>query len=154
MGPSAYSTPWWPDGFDPKRSLLERLFTHYQQFKKMSKQESLASEIDSTFLRTPYTVLLTENYRCHAEILKFPSDNFYGGKLVPRGDQSTHDLVPVLSFYTAQGGEQQVEGGLAYYNEAEVREVVKRVKELVDLWPTDWTRRIGVVTPYRDQVLT
>ena len=154
MGALSYSKFLWPEDLGPKRSLLERLFTHYEQNKKTSStQPCSSSETSSSFLQTPYVVLLSENYRCHAKILEFPSDCFYGGELVPRGDQSTHRSIPVLSFYTAQGADQQVEGGLAYYNEAEVAEVVKQVKDLTDLWPEDWGEiNIGVLTPYRDQV--
>ena len=156
MGPPAYSKGVWPEEFGPKISLLERLFAHYERDNRSSDEPSSASKQandDTTHAGTPYVVLLSENYRCHAKILEFPSDCFYGGELVPRGDQSTHEVVPVLSFYTAQGVDQQVEGGLAYYNDAEVDEVVARVKELVDIWPKDWANSIGVLTPYRDQVM-
>ena len=185
MGPPVYSKCLWAEDFGPKRSLLERLFTHYEQYNnnKTSSQPSSSSqpcsssqpsapnqpsssqpgsssqpssslEYNSTFLQTPYVVLLTENYRCHAKILEFPSDCFYGGELVPEGDQSTHDSVPVLSFYTAQGMDNRDDASLAYYNDAEVAEVVKRVEELIELWPKDWSKNIGVLTPYRDQVFT
>ena len=152
MGAPAYSKYLWPEGLGPKRSLLERLFTHYEQNKKTSSQPCSSSETSSTFLQT-HVVLLTENYRSHAKVLEFPSDCFYGGELIAKGDQNTHESVPVLSFYTAQGVDQQVEGSLAYYNKAEVAEVVKQVKELTDLWPEDWGEiNIGVLSPYSDQV--
>ena len=154
MGPQVYSKCLRAEDVGPKRSLLERLFTHYKQCDKTSSQPSFTLDYKNTFLHTPYLVLLTENYRCHAKILDFPSDCFYGGKLVAKGDQSTHELVPVLSFYAAQGVDNRDEGSLAYYNDAEVAEVVKRVEELDHLWPKDWSKSIGVLTPYRDQVLT
>ncbi len=174
MGPPVYSKCLWAEDFGPKRSLLERLFTHYEQYNNnkassqpsssnqpssssqpsSSNQPSSSLEYNSTFLQTPYVVLLTENYRCHAKILEFPSDCFYGGKLLAKGDQSTHDLVPVLSFYAAQGVDNRDDASLAYYNDAEVAEVVKRVEELIELWPKEWSKNIGVLTPYRDQVFT
>ena len=130
------------------------MFTHYEQHKKTSIQTCSSSESNSSSIQIPHVVLLTENYRCHEKILKFSSDCFYGGELVASGDQSTHELVPVLSFYTAQGVDQRVEESLAYYNEAEVAEVVKQVEMLVHVWPEGWGRKnIGVVTPYNDQVL-
>ena len=149
MGPLVYSKSRWHQDFDPQRSLVERLFAHYMQYNKTPSNQSSSSDKGNP----PYVVLLTENYRCHAKILQFPSDCFYGGELVAKGDQSTLNLVPVLSFYTAQGVDQQVEKGVAYCNEAEVTEVVQRVDELIHLWPEDWSKDIGVVTPYRDQVL-
>ncbi|XP_028391345.1 probable helicase with zinc finger domain [Dendronephthya gigantea] len=146
MGPRVYSKSIWTKRFGPRISLLERLFAHYEQCKQTS------NERDRNFDGIPYVVLLSENYRSHAKILEFPSYNFYGGMLVARGDQSTHEVVPVLSFYTAQGVDRKVEGGLAYYNDAEVDEVVARVKKLDVLWPEGWPRKIGVITPYFDQV--
>ena len=155
MGATAYSKCHWPDDFGPKRSLIERLFAHYKQYTKTLSQPSPSSDDDSTTsLQTPYVVLLTENYRCHAKILEFPSKCFYGGELIASGDQDTHDSIPVLSFYTAQGVDQRVEESLAYYNEAEVAEVVKQVDELIQLWPKHWGKKdIGVLTPYHDQVM-
>ena len=154
MGPPVYSKSLWPDEVHPRRSLLERLFHRYEQHRKAPASDAGTSSENESI---PYAVVLTENYRCHAKILEFPSDCFYGGQLVPKGDQSTHESIPVLSFYAAHGVDKQVEGGLAYYNDAEVDEVVIRVDELVERWPKDWprdrARQIGVLTPYRDQVL-
>ena len=155
MGPPAYSQRMWADELGPKISLLERLFAHYKQCNTPSNNPSPSPEKsseDTSYVGTPYVALLTENYRCHEKILEFVSKNFYDGKLVARGDQSTHKTVPVLSFYTAQGVDQQGEGSLSYYNDAEVDEVVARVEELILLWPKDWAMSIGVLTPYRDQV--
>ena len=155
MGPPAYSKWMWADEFGPRISLLERLFAHYKQCNTPSSNTSPSpqdSSEDTSYVETPYVVLLTENYRCHEKILEFPSDCFYGGKLVHRGDQSTHEVVPVLSFYTAQGVDKPGEGGLSYYNDAEVAEIVARVEELILLWPSEWVKSIGVLTPYHDQV--
>ncbi|XP_028391336.1 uncharacterized protein LOC114516141 isoform X3 [Dendronephthya gigantea] len=152
MGPSAYSKWMWADEFGPKVSLLERLFTHYKQCNISSNKPPEEGNEETSYVETPYVVLLTENYRCHEKILQFPSDNFYGGELVARGDQTTYKKVPVLSFYTAQGVDKQDEEGLSYYNDAEVAEVVARVEDLIFLWPKNWKKNIGVLTPYRDQV--
>ena len=153
MGPRIYSQNLWAEGAGRERSLLERLFYQYKQYNNQTPdQPSSLPDDNSTFCQTPYVVLLTENYRSHAKIIEFPSDCFYGGELIAKGDQSTHDLVPVLSFYAAQGMDNRDEGSLAYYNDAEVAEVVRRVEELIQLWPNDWSKSIGVLTPYRDQV--
>ena len=154
MSPPAYSARLWPKDIGPKKSLLERLFIHYKQCNESSNTPSpLPDEDNSSFVPTPYVVWLKENYRCHADILQFSSDRFYGGELVAMGDQRTHDFKPVLSFHTAQGQDRQVEGGLSYYNIAEVAEVVKQVEYLNDTWPSDWGKKdIGVLTPYGDQV--
>ncbi|XP_028391332.1 LOW QUALITY PROTEIN: uncharacterized protein LOC114516140 [Dendronephthya gigantea] len=152
MGPPAYSKWMWADEFGPKVSLLERLFNHYKQCNMSSNNPPEEGNEDTSYVETPYVVLLTENYRCHEKILQFPSDNFYGGELVARGDQTTYKKLPVLSFYTAQGVDKQDEEGLSYYNDAEVAEVVARVEDLIFHWPKNWKKNIGVLTPYRDQV--
>ena len=98
---------------------------------------------------------MTENYRCYKELLDFPSGCFYGNELVARGDQTDHPSIPCLSFYTAQGRDEQLEGGLGYYNNAEVEEITERVQQLVNTWPSEWSEwneSIGVLAPYNAQV--
>ena len=107
---------------------------------------------DGEDIKPSHVVMLTENYRCHKDILDFPSECFYGKELVARGDQSTHSWIPPLSFYTTQGRDKQREGSISYYNRAEVEEVAKRVEDLVKCSPIHWRKNIGVVTPYYDQV--
>ena len=56
-----------------------------------------------------------------------------------------------------QGREEQPHDSTSYYNIAEVQEVVDRVTELLDRWPTaDWGAKredaVAVVTPYFSQV--
>ena len=127
------------------KSLAERLFDHYDKDGGKMHRES-------------NVLFLTENYRCHLDILQFPSDNFYGEKLVARGHakQPAHPTLGPLLFFSARGKETK-EQGHSYMNLSEVYEVVKRVKELVDTWPTDiWGPRkvseIAVLSAYRYQV--
>ena len=114
----------WADEFATRRSLLERLFAHYKQCNTPPNNPSPSPE-------------------------KSSEDT----SLVSKGDQSIDKMIPVLSFYSALSVDQQGEEGLPYHNDAaEVAEVVARVKELVLLCPKEWAKRIGVLTPYRDQV--
>ena len=145
MGPFVYSKRHWVQELGPRQSLLERLFALYK--KTVYNVESNAGDGE----QPPYVVMLTENYRCHKDILDFPAF-FYGNELVARGDQSAHSDIPTISFYTVQGKDKQREGSMSYYNCAEVEEVAKRVEHLVKCWPIHWKKSIGVVTPYYDQV--
>ena len=105
-------------------------------------------------------MFLTKNYRCHPEILRFPSDNFYGGGgeqgkgLIARSEEPAHPQLGPLLFFSAYGMEETREN--SYINEAEAAEVVKRVKELTADWPACWKERdlseIGVITAYMAQV--
>ncbi len=121
-----------------QRSLPERLFDHYY--------ENLQSDCS--------VVLLTENYRCHPDILQFPSDNFYGEELISRSEQASHPRLGPLLFFSVRGVEEAREN--SYINTAEVKEVVKRVKELADDWPLEWKEKdlsqIGVISAYMTQV--
>ena len=128
-----------------QKSLAERLFDIYDKHE--------AQEV-----REYYVLFLTENYRCHPDILKFPSDNFYGEKLLARGgtSQLAHPKYGPLLFFSARGKEYK-EHDNSYVNLSEVYEVVKRVKEVADNWPTrTWgptnLSDIAVLSAYRYQV--
>lgn len=143
MSPEVYSPQARKLGL--QKSLAERLFDLYEK----DKEEAIEQ----------YNVLfLTENYRCHEDILKFPSDNFYGEKLVPRGhvSQPAHPKYGPLLFFSARGKEQK-EHDNSYMNLPEVCEVVKRVKEVASNWPLRaWGPKrlsdIAVLSSYRYQV--
>ena len=118
-------------------SLLERLYDHYP----------------SNF---PCKILLCENYRAHEAIIKFTSELFYEQKLIASGKQPRHDKFYPLTFFTTRGEDVQDKNSTAFYNNAEVYEVVERVSELRKKWPSTWGKMndasIGIMTPYADQV--
>ncbi|XP_037940519.1 probable helicase with zinc finger domain [Teleopsis dalmanni] len=118
-------------------SLLERLYDHYP----------------SSF---PCKILLCENYRAHEAIIKFTSELFYEQKLIASGKQPRHERFYPLTFFTTRGEDIQDKNSTAFYNNAEVYEVVERVSELRKKWPTSWGKindaSIGIMTPYADQV--
>ena len=144
MSPEVYSPQARKLGL--QKSLAERLFDLYDK----DKQE---------VTKQPTNVLfLTENYRCHKDILQFPSDNFYGEKLVARGhvSQPAHPKYGPLLFFSARGKEQK-EHDNSYMNLSEVYEVVKRVNEVANNWPSRvWGPKklsdIAVLSAYRYQV--
>ena len=72
-----------------QRSLHVRLSTIYGA----SSDERLKSKL----------IHLTENYRSHEKILKFPSDLFYGGELIARVDQPLHPELGALVFHSVKG---------------------------------------------------
>uniref|UniRef100_A0A7N6BP44 Probable helicase with zinc finger domain n=1 Tax=Anabas testudineus TaxID=64144 RepID=A0A7N6BP44_ANATE len=118
-------------------SLLDRLYEHYP----------------SEF---PCRILLCENYRSHEAIINYTSELFYDGKLMASGKQPSHKDFYPLTFFTARGEDVQEKNSTAYYNNAEVFEIVERVEELRKKWPVAWGKlddgSIGVVSPYADQV--
>uniref|UniRef100_A0A2K5I4S5 C3H1-type domain-containing protein n=1 Tax=Colobus angolensis palliatus TaxID=336983 RepID=A0A2K5I4S5_COLAP len=86
----------------------------------------------------------------------YTSELFYEGKLMASGKQPAHKDFYPLTFFTARGEDVQEKNSTAFYNNAEVFEVVERVEELRRKWPVAWGKlddgSIGVVTPYADQV--
>jgi len=144
MVPRVYSEEARSLGFD--RSLTERLdhlystTGDYQQF-------------------TP-VIRLHRTYRCSTEITEFISSTLYDGRLVSMTDQQSVPGRPPLNFYTVCGREVQNKDSTSFYNESEVKEVVRRVKELYCHWPSEqWGDRndgrdILVTAAYSDQVIT
>ena len=124
--------------------MLERIFRHY-------------ATINSLYRLPSYNILLRKNYRTRMEILRFIAATFYGGpdRLECRSNQ-TETSVPALRFFAAHGCEVQDSDKTSYYNMAEIEETVARVADLYTNWPSEWGRpdasKIGVVTPYYDQV--
>ncbi|XP_035692652.1 uncharacterized protein LOC118427123 [Branchiostoma floridae] len=146
LSPKVFSSFAREKGFH--QSLLERLFYHYQQ---MVPDDDLH----------PCITLLHENYRCHDDILKFPSKVFYGGKLICRSEAKRHPNFFPLAFYAVAYGQDSVDNtSTSFYNDAEVWELADRVEALWNSWPEEeWGEKntismaqIGVVTPYQDQV--
>ncbi|TSK77148.1 putative helicase with zinc finger domain [Bagarius yarrelli] len=118
-------------------SLLDRLYEHYPP-------------------DYPCRILLCENYRSHEAIINYTSELFYEGKLMASGKQPPHKDFYPLTFFTARGEDVQEKNSTAYYNNAEVFEIVERVEEIRKKWPVAWGKldegSIGVVSPYADQV--
>ena len=122
-----------------QRSLPERLFDYYHETK---------TDVDRN------VKFLTKNYRCHPDILQFPSDNFYGKELIPCSEEAAHPKFGPLLFFSDSGVEEALKN--SYRNVTEASEVVRRVKELSDEWPEEWgvkdLSKIGVISAYRTQV--
>uniref|UniRef100_A0A8C5HCT5 Probable helicase with zinc finger domain n=1 Tax=Gouania willdenowi TaxID=441366 RepID=A0A8C5HCT5_GOUWI len=118
-------------------SLLDRLYEHYPP-------------------EFTCRILLCENYRSHEAIINYTSELFYDGKLMASGKQPSHKDFYPLTFFTARGEDVQEKNSTAYYNNAEVFEIVERVEEMRKKWPVAWGKldegSIGVVSPYADQV--
>ena len=109
--------------------------------------------------------LLKEQYRMHETLMRFPSDETYGGQLRAHpsvADRTLHEVLrpgstvdapPLLFLDTAGKGfdESKAPQTQSLRNEGEAELVVARVRELLaeGLNP----RELGVITPYRAQAL-
>ncbi|XP_027122644.1 uncharacterized protein [Coffea arabica] len=108
-------------------------------------------------------VMLTQQYRMHPEICRFPSLHFYDGKL-KNGDQmsskaavfhETEGLGPYMFFDVVDGQESHGKntGSLSLYNECEADAAVEVLRHFKKRYPLEFVGgRIGVITPYKRQL--
>ncbi|TMW99862.1 hypothetical protein EJD97_001837, partial [Solanum chilense] len=114
--------------------------------------------------RAGYPVnMLTQQYRMHPEICRFPSFHFYDGKLVD-GDQlsskvasfhGTKGLGPYVFFDIVDGKElhDKKSGTLSLYNECEADAAVEVLRFFKRRFSSEFAGgRIGIITPYRCQL--
>ncbi|XP_047266175.1 helicase SEN1 isoform X3 [Capsicum annuum] len=114
--------------------------------------------------RAGYPVnMLTQQYRMHPDICRFPSFHFYDGKLVD-GDQlsskvasfhGTKALGPYVFFDVVDGKElhDKKSGTLSLYNESEADAAVEVLRFFKRRFPSEFVGgRIGIITPYRCQL--
>ncbi|KAL8205981.1 hypothetical protein R6Q57_009532 [Mikania cordata] len=108
-----------------------------------------------------YVTKLVRNYRCHQRILSLPSDLFYKGDLVSCKEDDTlypltwKDFIPnpefPVLFIGVQGVDEREGNNPSWFNRIEASEVVEVISKLKDKGIQNGD--IGVITPYRQQVL-
>ncbi|GLU08898.1 hypothetical protein SLE2022_257820 [Rubroshorea leprosula] len=108
-----------------------------------------------------YVTKLVRNYRCHPEILHLPSTLFYNGELIPCKEETGFFLNSVnflpnkqfpVFFFGIQGCDEREGNNPSWFNRIEASKVVEFTRSLTasgNLTEED----IGVITPYRQQVL-
>lgn len=108
-------------------------------------------------------IMLTEQYRMHPEISRFPSLHFYDGKLL-NGVQLSSKTAPFHQtkalgpyvFYDITDGQElfgKNSGSSSLYNEGEADAAVEIVRFLQKRYPSEFAGgRIGVITPYKAQL--
>jgi len=123
-------------------SLIERLFTHYNSFKKAA---------------TSHAITLLTNYRCHPSILMLASSLFYECTLLSRSMSRTHPRAPFPIVFTCTSISQNLMEfiNLSAENEREAELLIMKLLEFVKDWPQ---RRdgemptIGLLASSRQQV--
>ncbi|CAN0896914.1 Probable RNA helicase SDE3 [Linum grandiflorum] len=146
LGPVIYSRE--AESYGLRKSYLERLFESEAYF---SADEN-------------YVTKLVRNYRCHPEILHLPSTLFYNAELLAckESNETSSSVLKQLNFipgndfpiifFGIQGLDEREGNNPSWFNRIEVSKVVEVIKKLIsceDISECD----IGVITPYRQQVL-
>ncbi|CCK69072.1 DNA/RNA helicase SEN1 KNAG_0B06440 [Huiozyma naganishii CBS 8797] len=110
----------------------------------------------------PY--LLNVQYRMHPDISSFPSKEFYDGKLTDgpgmeeinkRPWHSCPPLSPYKFFDIAMGRQEQNLKSMSFTNAEEVRAALKLIDHLFKKFDNtvNFTGKIGIISPYREQML-
>ena len=105
--------------------------------------------------------LLDTQYRMHPEISRFPSREFYDGKLLDGEDMDKRtakpwhqsDILGPYRFFDVQGTQQSAPRGHSLINIAEIEVALKLFARLTtDCNGYDFTGKIGIITPYKSQL--
>ena len=110
---------------------------------------------------TPY--LLNVQYRMHPEVSRFPSREFYKGllkdgpgteELNKRPWHSIQHLAPYRFFDIVSGRQEQNIKTMSYTNSEEVRIALELVDYLFKNFEdkVDFTGKLGIISPYREQM--
>ncbi|KAM3163951.1 Helicase SEN1 [Lachancea thermotolerans] len=109
--------------------------------------------------------LLNVQYRMHPAISKFPSIEFYKGKLTDGPDMETINtrpwhsrppLGPYKFFDIATGKQEQNKKTMSFVNFEECKVAIELVEYLLNSYEKsfDFSGKIGIISPYREQMQT
>lgn len=112
--------------------------------------------------RAGYPILmLTQQYRMHPEICRFPSMHFYDNKLLNGVDMSSksapfhenHHLGPYVFYDIVDGQEHRSGDSSSVCNEQEAEAAVQLLRFFKKRYPSEFVAgRIGIITPYKRQL--
>jgi predicted DNA helicase len=120
-----------------------------------------------------HKAILRIQYRMNGQIMRFPNEVFYAGKLIASPTVKNHHIgqlsgfrmpdhmpdifralidpsIPVCMVDIPNGRERQIPGSFSFYNEEELKVIEQMVQYLMScrLFPGD----LGIISPYEQQV--
>lgn len=105
--------------------------------------------------------LLDVQYRMHPAISRFPSAQFYQSKLsdgdgmFAKNDRPWHKTFPLspYRFFDIVSRHQQNERSRSFFNAKEAAVALELVEKLMEIFPPDnFKGRIGIISPYKEQI--
>lgn len=132
-----------------------------QTAASLNYDKSLFVRMQEQFPDSAY--LLDVQYRMHPDISRFPSAEFYrsrlhdGAGMLEKNTRPWHSEVPFspYRFFDIVGKHQQHESSRSLYNRAEAQVVLEMVDHLMYMLPPkEFRGRIGVISPYKEQIRT
>ena len=105
--------------------------------------------------------LLDTQYRMHPEISKFPSKEFYDGKLLDGDNMASlrtkpwhqSSILGPYRFFDVHGIQQSVQRGHSLVNIAEIEVSLKLYARLItDCTGYNFKGKVGIITPYKSQL--
>jgi hypothetical protein len=105
--------------------------------------------------------LLDTQYRMHPEISRFPSQQFYDGKLIDGDDMAkarkkpwhANVLLGPYRFFDVKGTQTKGAKGHSFINMEEIKVAMQLYNRLVKEYGSfDYKGKIGIITPYKAQL--
>lgn len=130
-----------------------------QKAASFNYEESLFVRMQRSNPESVY--LLDVQYRMHPEISRFPSAQFYRSKLadgqgmLAKNTRPWHQTYPMTPyrFFDIVSRHQQNERSRSFFNAQEARVALELVEKLMDVLPSDdFKGRIGIISPYKEQI--
>ncbi|CAH2355306.1 helicase Sen1p [[Candida] railenensis] len=132
-----------------------------QKAASLNYEQSLFVRMQKLHPNSVY--LLDVQYRMHPDISLFPSREFYGGKLHDgpamdvKNSREWHKVFPLspYRFFDVVGRHQQNSQSKSLFNQSEAQIVLEMVEKLMQMLPQkSFGGRIGVISPYKEQIRT
>lgn len=138
----------------------------HQQLPPTVKATEIAKELGITLMEKlvalypEAVVMLQEQYRMHQTIMRFSSNQFYGGGLMAHPSVAERLLLPgnepLLFIDTAGCGYEEETEGTSLFNTEEAQFLIKyllhTVQQLKDVYEPQSFPSIAVISPYKHQV--
>ena len=130
-----------------------------QKAASFNYEQSLFVRMQNNYKDSVY--LLDVQYRMHPDISRFPSKEFYKSRLKDGPDMATKTarewhVQPIYSpyrFFNLRGEQVRNERTQSLFNKVECRVILEIVEDLYFKFPNvNWLNKIGVISPYKEQV--